>query len=211
MEYSIQGFLFEAALIIPAFLVALSVHEFAHAGMAVFLGDDTPKRHGRLSLNPLVHIDPLGFLFLLFFRIGWAKPVFFDRRNFKYPKLYSIFTAFAGPISNFIVAILAFLLLKFMPYNLVPYYAQTTFIQLFQIIAQINVMLGVFNMLPIPPLDGSHLLTALLVDKFPQFIFWLQRYSIFMLMFLLIAVPHARIFLFYAIMWVYHLLHSLVF
>jgi len=211
MEYSIQRFLYEAALLIPAFMVALSVHEFSHAGMAVFLGDNTPKRHGRLSLNPLVHIDPAGLLFLLFFRVGWAKPVIFDHRNFKYPKLYSVFTAFAGPLSNFVVAIVAFLLLKFMPYNLMPYYAQATFMQLLQIIAQINVMLGVFNMLPIPPLDGSHLLTALLVDKFPKFIFWLQRYSIFILMFLLIAVPYARYLLFYAIMWMYHLLYSLVF
>ena len=90
--------------LIPAFLIVLSVHECAHAFTALLLGDDTAKKMGRLTLNPLAHIDPMGLLFLIIFRIGWAKPVRFDQRNFKHPRLYSVLTAFAGPVSNFVLA-----------------------------------------------------------------------------------------------------------
>jgi len=104
---------------ILAFSVVLSVHEASHAAAAYFLGDETAKRMGRLSLNPLVHIDPVGLLALLLFRIGWAKPVMFNHRNFKHPRLYSLLTAYAGPFSNFILTLVVFVCLKVFPFGYV--------------------------------------------------------------------------------------------
>lgn len=199
-----------AALVLPVFLLVLSVHEAAHAGAAYLLGDDTAKRMGRLSLNPLVHIDPVGLLCLLVFRIGWAKPVIFDHRNFKRPKLYSVLTAYAGPASNFLLALVAMVCWKFFPITHVSVGVATTFMQLFEAIAYVSVMLGVFNLLPIPPLDGSHVLMVLLIDRFPKVIFWLYRYSILFLLCLFI-LPQTRYFLLFLIRYVYKLLHSFVF
>lgn len=202
------------AQIIPmlvAFLLVLSVHEAAHAGMAYLLGDSTAKRAGRLSLNPLVHIDPLGLLCLLVFRIGWAKPVIFDHRNFRRPKLYSVLTAYAGPMSNFLLSLLALVLLRFLPVGYLPVGVGVTFSKLLVVIAQVSVMLGVFNMLPIPPLDGSHLLMALLIDRHPRFLAWLYHYSFFILIGLFVFVPQFLSFLWFLINAVYNLLYSIVF
>lgn len=197
--------------ILVAFCLVLSVHESAHALMAYLLGDDTPKRAGRLSLNPLVHIDPLGLLSLLVFRIGWAKPVVFDHRNFKRPKLYSVLTAYAGPASNFILAFLALVLLRFLSMVHLPVGVAITLSQLLTIIAQISVMLGVFNLLPIPPLDGSHILMVLLINRFPRLLIWLYRYSMFILIGLFFFSPKFLQFLLFLIDTVYKFLYNLVF
>jgi Zn-dependent protease len=201
------------AQIIPmlfAFLLVLSVHEAAHAGMAYILGDDTAKRDGRLTLNPFAHVDLLGLLCLLVFRIGWAKPVIFDHRNFKRPKLYSVLSAYAGPLSNFLLALLAFVVLRFLPMELLPLGVAVTFKNLLTVIAQVSVMLGVFNMLPIPPLDGSHVLMVLLIDRYPQVFVWLYRYSFFILLGCLL-VPQFLSLLWLLIDTVYNFLHGLVF
>src|SRR5579862_6695784 len=108
MVSNTSHFLASIAIMLPAFLLSLSFHEFSHALAATLFGDNTPKKQGRLTLNPLAHVDPLGLLCLLLFRIGWAKPVIFDQHNFKYPKLYSVLTALAGPCSNFVLAIIMF-------------------------------------------------------------------------------------------------------
>lgn len=194
-----------------AFFAVLSVHEAAHAGMAYLLGDDTAKRLGRLTLNPFSHIDPLGLLCLLVFRIGWAKPVIFDHRNFRRPKLYSVLTAYAGPTSNFLLTILVLVVLKFLPIGLLPVGVSATLVRILVTTAQVSVMLGVFNLLPIPPLDGSHLLMVLFLDRFPNALIWLYRYSLFILVAFFVVIPQTRQMLWYLINAVYTLLYRLVF
>ena len=216
MLYSIfQGdftqILMWAVFVLPVFLLVLSVHEAAHAGSAYLLGDDTAKRMGRLTLNPLRHIDLVGLLCLVFFRIGWAKPVIFDHRNFEHPRLYSVLTAYAGPASNFALALFTFVCWKFFPFHIMSLDSALIVAKLFETTAYVSVMLGVFNLIPIPPLDGSHLLTALLINRFPKVVFWLYRYSFFILIALVFLIPQTRQLLLSLIMMVYTLLHSLVF
>ncbi|MFH1644223.1 MAG: site-2 protease family protein [bacterium] len=200
----------QMAMIIPAFLLALSFHEFAHALTATILGDDTAKKSGRLTLNPFAHVDPMGLLFLLIFRVGWAKPVPFNYNNFKRPKLYSILTGLAGPVANFILAIVCFILIRFFPEHFFPMALTKSFIQILEATAYINVMLGVFNLLPIPPLDGSHVITALFSARYPQFVFWLYQYSMIILIFLLFF-PVTYRWLALLINYVYFFLRALVF
>ena len=143
------------------------MHEYAHGWTAVKLGDPTPKYQGRLSLNPFAHIDYLGAACILFFGFGWAKPVQINSNNFKSPKKGMAITAIAGPISNLLVALIALLLMNaasliFSGVNLT---AQFYIYYFFYYIAQINIYLAVFNLIPIPPLDGSRLLSALLPYK----------------------------------------------
>jgi len=132
-----------------AILSALTVHEFAHAWVANFLGDPTPKRAGRVTLNPVAHLDPLGTIMLLLVRFGWGKPVPINPNNFKNPRLGSALTAIAGPVSNFLLASL----LSFI-YTLAGLSGTTAGYLLFWII-YMNLVLMIFNLIPIPPLDGS--------------------------------------------------------
>lgn len=201
----------QVIMIVIAFSVVLSVHEASHALMAYLLGDSTAKKAGRLSLNPLVHVDPVGLLCLLIFRIGWAKPVMFDHRNFKHPRLYSVLTAYAGPFSNFLLTLVMLLGLKFFPYGYVPYSVGVTFEGLFLFIAQLSVMLGVFNLLPLPPLDGSHILMVLLMNRYPRVLIWLYRYSLLILVGTFVLFPSILTGLLGIIKIVYMFLYSLVF
>lgn len=143
------------------FFISLSVHEFAHAYASFKLGDPTAKYEGRMTLNPLVHIDPIGTvavpLILAFSGLpafGWAKPVHVNINNFQNPARDNFITALSGPISNFVFAFIAALLMKVFP--------QAVFLELFVLI---NVVLAVFNLLPIPPLDGSKVWHLLLSDE----------------------------------------------
>lgn len=146
-------------VLIPAF----TIHEMAHGIAAYLLGDRTAKDDGRISLNPIKHIDPVGFLAIMLFGFGWAKPVMIDPRRFKQPKFDMAITALAGPVSNFIFALIT--LFVYAPLiksdlNIHPI--------VFDILGQlfsINIALGVFNLLPIPPLDGSKVLGAFLPDN----------------------------------------------
>jgi len=176
--------LLSIAIQLVVILFAIVIHETSHGYVAYLLGDPTAKRSGRLTLNPFVHIDWLGILFLMLFRIGWARPVPINHNNFKYPKLYSILTALAGPAANFLFAIVCFLGMRYFPYNLFVEPFSKSVIQLLDATASINVMLGVFNLLPIPPLDGSHVFTAFLSGRYPRLIFWLYTYSMFILIFI---------------------------
>jgi len=143
---------------ILAIVVGIVTHEFSHALAAVNLGDDTPRRMGRLSLNPLVHIDWLGFLMLIIIGFGWAKPVMFNPHNLRYPKWGPIFVALAGIGANLLNIIVFGIVLKIMAPTLG---IDNMLIQFLNLLIIINVLLFTFNLIPIPPLDGSHFIELL--------------------------------------------------
>lgn len=164
----------------PAVLIAISMHEFAHGYVSYKLGDMTPKMDGRLTLNPFKHLDVWGTLCLLFFHVGWAKPVRVNTRNYKNRRRDMIMVAAAGPVTNFIIAFLAMLL-----YGITYKYGVTGvfggYIQvLFYYTAVLNVGLGVFNLIPIPPLDGSNILGEM-IPAVEQFYRRIRRYSMLIL------------------------------
>lgn len=169
-------------LSLPAVLWAITFHEFCHGYVAYRLGDPTPRLRGRLTLNPLAHLDPIGALMLLLFRFGWAKPVPIDTRYFRKPKRDLVLVSLAGAGGNLATAILCGLIVRLVPYPFVNNYALGLFIQLMILI---NIGLAVFNLLPIPPLDGSKLLYVFLPGRWLQGFFWLERYGMFVLMALL--------------------------
>ena len=151
--------------IIPAALIAISMHEFAHGFVSYKLGDPTPKIDGRLSLNPFSHLDPFGTLSLIIFGFGWAKPVRVNHMYYKNKKLSMVLVALAGPLTNFIIAFFSLLLsgiiVRFFEFNLT-----IEIIYFFlEILAIINIGLGAFNLIPIPPLDGSKIVGALLPES----------------------------------------------
>ncbi len=157
-----------------AVLVALSIHEYCHAYAAYKLGDNTAKNFGRLTLNPIKHIDPVGALCMLLFHVGWAKPVPINARNFKDPKKGFAITAVAGPAANILLAFLSALIYQIMlvslrdklfvpgSFSLAFWQNMLLFIYLFH---SINLGLGIFNLLPIPPFDGSRILHVILPPK----------------------------------------------
>jgi Zn-dependent protease len=172
---------------LPLFYLSIAVHEFAHALLANKYGDDTAKKLGRLTLNPLKHIDLIGSVIMPiaafasgFALIGWAKPVPVDRRNFKEPLKADTVVSFAGPLSNFIFAILFFILFII---SQQWFGAQHTFVvNLMWYGVFLNVFLFVFNLLPIPPLDGSHILFDLFPNKFTAKYLSLGFYGSFILL-----------------------------
>lgn len=166
-------------ILFVVFLI-LPIHEFAHAGAAYVLGDKAIKYRGRLTFNPLAHVDPLGALCLLLFGFGWARPVPIDPRNFKNPKGGMALTALAGPLSNLLCGLLSGVslvaILNFAPQILASDAGFYFILFLFNFLA-INVSLAVFNLIPLPPLDGSKILFAFLPDSAVNFIYRIQRYS----------------------------------
>lgn len=172
-------FLNDLIYILPAVAIALSVHEFAHAFVSYKLGDYSQKDRGRLTLNPLKHLDPLGTLSLIVFGFGWAKPVQVDPYFYKNKKEGMIWTAMAGPLMNFIVGFVMVLL--YMAFIRFEWAYQNEFMYyLFQLVANtatINVGLGIFNLIPIPPLDGSKILLGILNE---ETYFKLMRYEMYL-------------------------------
>ena len=156
-------------LLIPALVFSLSFHEFSHAWMAYRLGDSTAARMGRLTLNPMSHLDPIGSLALIFMGFGWAKPVPVDARYLKNPRKDMVKVAAAGPISNIILAIIGALVLRLLfGTDLLSNSVKTFFI----IFMQINITLAVFNLLPVSPLDGSQILEPFIEKQFGPDIVW---------------------------------------
>jgi Zn-dependent protease len=153
--------------VLAAIVIAFTVHEFSHALTAEKLGDPTPKALGRLTLNPLAHIDILGFLLLLFAGFGWGRPVPFNENRLKNPKWGAALIALAGPFSNLALAALAFAALYLLTVNgvLPPNSLLAVFLAF---LIQFNIVLMLFNLIPIPPLDGSKLLFALIPDRHEQ-------------------------------------------
>lgn len=167
--------------IVPAALIAIIFHEMAHGLVSHWQGDPTPKQEGRLSLNPARHLDPVGTLCLIFFGFGWAKPVHVNPQYYRNPRLGMVFVALAGPLMNFIVALITFVFLVLGKMYNFAFWIQS----LLWFIIVINIGLGVFNLLPIPPLDGSKLIGALIPDKYYYTYLRYEKYGMILLVVLL--------------------------
>ncbi|MEI4829764.1 site-2 protease family protein [Bacillus sp. FJAT-53711] len=158
MEHFFAYPLYQLPLLAMAVVIALSVHEFAHAYVAYKFGDDTAKRQGRLTLSPMAHLDIIGIIAVLLIGFGWARPVPVNPYNFKRPRLAGILVSIAGPLSNLLLGALGLIawysLLKFGVIDALPIAVGETLFQFFQIFIGINIVLFIFNLLPIPPLDG---------------------------------------------------------
>lgn len=167
------NYISEIIISVFAVLVTLTVHEYAHGYAAYKLGDDTAKYSGRLSLNPIKHLDPIGALCMIFFHIGWAKPVPINPRNFKNPKRDFAITALAGPMSNLIMAFFSALIFLLIYAPVKSVYFENTFLlsvvqntlTFFYTFHLINIGLALFNLIPVPPLDGSRILNVVLPAK----------------------------------------------
>ncbi|MBT3249490.1 MAG: site-2 protease family protein [Candidatus Pacebacteria bacterium] len=167
-------------ILFPGLLLAITVHEFAHAWAADHLGDPTPRAQGRLTLDPRAHLDPLGTLAILITRFGWGKPVQFDPYNLKEPVRDAALIALAGPVSNLILAVILSLIINF---NILPW--EWVHFSLIQLLI-INVMLTIFNMLPVHPLDGGKVMMALLPQEAAyNYEMAMERYGTFILIFLI--------------------------
>ncbi len=183
---AISSFLQEAVYRVPALLIAITFHEVAHGWVAYRLGDPTAKNHGRLTLNPIPHIDPIGALMLLLFRFGWAKPVPVNPMYFRGDRRRGmLMVALAGPVTNFILAFLVAALVSVV-LNYMPITGFSIFLLNFLLMLLIyNVFLGMFNLLPVPPLDGSKILSNLLPIRFSPIFAQLEQYGFFILILLI--------------------------
>lgn len=177
---------------LPALLFCLSVHEFAHAYTAYKLGDRTQKTMGRLTLNPFSHIDIAGFICIALFGFGWGKPVMIDDRNFKNKAVGNALTAFAGPFSNIIMAILFTIILKILLITGVILPTMNSVVgsiilNMFILTIQFNVVFAIFNLIPIPPFDGSRILYFFLPAKGREYMYKIEQYSFVIVLVILVT------------------------
>lgn len=179
----LNNYLIDFLIVLPAVLIAISFHEFAHAAAAYAMGDPTAKNEGRLSVNPAKHIDPIGLLMLMIARFGWAKPVPVNENNFKNRTMGSLLVSIAGIGMNILIAIVAFIILHFTQ-NLFQNYA---YFEVMSSIIRINIAFAAFNLLPVPPLDGSKILVALLPSKYRYMVYKYENYGTVILILLLIT------------------------
>lgn len=163
-----------------AVLVAIIPHEMAHGYAAYLCGDETAKNDDRLSLNPLHHLDPIGTICLIFFKFGWAKPVMINPNNFRDRKKGTFFVSIAGVLTNFILAIISVIIMKHIRLNDFVF-------ELFMNIFWFNIVLGVFNLIPIPPLDGSKLLFSFLPLKYEYYLIKYEKYGYIILLLLIMS------------------------
>jgi len=180
------GFLIEIIAGLPGLIIAMTIHEYSHARVAYALGDYTPRLQGRLTLNPAAHVDPIGLLMLFLVHFGWAKPVQINPMNFSNPRRDDILVSLAGPASNLITAFIALIILVLMAKIDFPFTEGV--LMVFNLIIIYNINFAIFNMLPIPPLDGSHILRNLLPYELARQYEYLERYS-FIFLIIIIATP----------------------
>lgn len=172
-------------VMVPPFLFAITIHEYAHGWMALRKGDPTAYHAGRLTLNPLPHLDLFGTLMLFFVGFGWAKPVPVDPRNLRNPLKDNFWIALAGPASNMLSALMFGIIIRIVGLDALIYDGTSISAILTRMLIfamQINIILAVFNLIPIPPLDGSHILEALLPYEARRTYYQVQRYGPFILM-----------------------------
>lgn len=177
---------------LPALLFCLSVHEFAHAYTAYKLGDRTQKAMGRLTLNPFSHIDIAGFICIALFGFGWGKPVMIDDRNFKNKAAGNALTAFAGPCSNIIMAILFTIILKILLITgvilpTINSVVGSIILNMLILTIQFNVVFAIFNLIPIPPFDGSRILYFFLPAKGREYMYKIEQYSFVIVLVILVT------------------------
>ncbi len=186
--------LLRALKFLPGIIIGLTVHEFSHAFIAHICGDSTSKDQGRVSLNPIKHIDPLGFIVLLIAGFGWAKPVQFNEKNLKNPGIDVMKIAAAGPLSNALLAIILSILFSIF-ISVLPVYHSRGIQVVSEVVLYaiyINWGLFIFNLIPLPPLDGSHLLFNYF-RKYPDLHAALYKYGSFLLFGLIIATAITKI------------------
>jgi Zn-dependent protease len=181
----------QLAISIPALLLALAFHEFSHAWVATRLGDTTPEADGRLTMNPIAHLDPIGALMLVFVGFGWAKPVQVHGQNFKNPLRDMAVVAAAGPVSNVLLAVALALVLKGMlAYGVVDGPVFGALFAMVRVGFFMNIGLAIFNLLPIPPLDGSRILVWLLPRGPAEAVARLEPYAPLILIGVLVTGIH---------------------
>ena len=177
-------------LTLPGLMWALSFHEFCHGFAAKMVGDPTAERYGRLSLNPFAHFDLIGTLMLLFVGFGWAKPVPINSRYFKHPRRDLVIVSLAGVAGNFLTAVVTVLILRLLgPHWYLKWgYPWTAYLDvILKIMVSMNIGLAAFNLIPIPPLDGSRVLEAFLPYKYMEYYYWCERYGTIILLVLLMT------------------------
>ena len=162
-------------ILLPILIFSLCFHEFSHGYIAYRLGDHTAARSGRLTLNPLAHLDPIGSLMILFVGFGWAKPVPVNPINFSNPRVDMMKVAFAGPASNLILAFISGLMIRFANYS--DLMNNGILYQTLYVFSFINIALAVFNMLPVAPLDGSQIFGNMISKNNPELAWKLQMYG----------------------------------
>ncbi len=185
------NFILDLIILAPPLLLALTFHEFAHGYVAYRLGDPTAKMAGRLTLNPLHHLDPLGTIAFFLIKFGWAKPVPVNAAFFKNPRKDMLWVALAGPLTNLALAIisaiiakLVFQLAAILPYSSLAEAIIVPFFGMIKASVWINLVLCIFNFLPIPPLDGSRILMGILPDKMATTYASFEKYGFVIIMLL---------------------------